>query len=379
MDDVMAVDLDAVVVCSTVGADAEDARFALRELQRNWAPQTRVLVGMTWQAALDLLPDDVQGNVLVLDSTWLSLEKRCLARLQWGLSQGADVALACDSGNPAPMPPMSYATLRGMERYVDGHGVRAVPAAVSDGFRLGLGRVAGWRKHLAGDASVVRVAGAWVHDASGFFASAREEVLPLVPRGLSSLLDVGGGEGGFLSAVKAREPQARTQLVELTEAAASVARARVGVDAVWVGDFADWRPGERYDCISFLDVLEHMRDPERALAHARGLLAEDGCVVMSIPNVGHWSVVADLLEGRWDWAPAGIHCFTHVRFFTRQTVEDMLHRVGLKAQAWMPTRVACPPQWLAQWQTQGQTQGLRVDADALDVYAYVVRAVARER
>ncbi len=375
MDNQMTVELDVVVVCSTTGADAEDARFALRELQRCWSPRTRVLVGMTWQAALALLPDDVQGHVLVLDGTWLSLEKRCLARLQWGLSQGADVALACDSGNPAPMLPVSYATLRGMERYVDLHEVQAMPAEVHEGAKAGLGLVAGWRRRLAGEAAVVRVAGAWVHDASGFFASAREEVLPMVPTGLGSILDVGGGEGGFLVAVKAREPQARTQLVELTEVAASVARTRAGVDAVWVGDFADWQPVDRYDCISFLDVLEHMHDPERALRHARGLLAADGCVVMSIPNVGHWSVVADLLEGRWDWAPAGIHCYTHVRFFTRQTVEDMLHRVGLEVQAWMPTKVPCQPQWLAQW----QTPGLCVDTDALDVYAYVVRAVARAR
>lgn len=366
--------LDWVVIRASSPPDAGDAQFGLRALQTLWSAQTRVLVGMDWAQALALLPADAEGQMLVLDGAWLSVDRRCLEHLDWALGQGADVAQACDSAQPTPMRPVAYATLRGMERFVNLHplAVHPVDGATSTA-KFELGSVAGWRKRQAGDAKVVRVSGAWVHDSSGFFSSAREEMLPLVPPDVCSAVDVGGGEGGFLSALKAKQPQVKTQLVELTEGAAAQARGRVGVDAVWVGDFQTWAPAQRFDCISFLDVIEHMVDPELALRHARSLLTEEGCVVMSIPNVGHWSVVADLLEGRWDWAPSGIHCYTHVRFFTRQSIEDMLARVGLRAVEWMPVVVPGPTEWLDAWR---QSTGLAVDADALNVYAYGVRAVA---
>ena len=369
--------LDWVVIRATCPDDAGDAQFGLRALQTLWPSEARVLVGMDWDAALALVPADAQGHMLVLDGAWLSVESRCLLRLAWALEQGADVAQACDSKRPEPMRPVAYATLRGMERFVDMHavGVHAVDG-VAGPARFELGTLAGWRKRQAGGAQVVRVCGAWVHDSSGFFSSAREEMLPLVPADVRTVLDVGGGEGGFLAALKDRFPDVQTQLVELTEGAAAKARGRPGVDAVWVGDFQDWNPARRFDCISFLDVIEHMVDPERVLRHARSLLTDAGCVVLSIPNAGHWSVVADLLEGRWDWAPSGIHCYTHLRFFTRRTIEDMLARVGLVAVEWLPVVVPGRADWSAQWAGSAQ---LALDVDALDVYAYGVRAVALDR
>lgn len=368
--------LDWVVIRAGNPPDAGDAQFGLRALQTLWTAQTRVLVGMDWTQALALLPADAQGQMLVLDGAWLSVDSRCLERLDWALRQGADVAQACDSSQPEPMQPVAYATLRGMERFVNLHPVAVHPVdAATACARFELGTVAGWRKRQAGTGQVVRVSGAWAHDSSGFFSSAREEMLPLVPTDARTAVDVGGGEGGFLSALKAQQPKIRTQLVELTEGAAAQARGRQGVDAVWVGDFQNWAPDERFDCISFLDVIEHMVDPEQALRHARSLLSDKGCVVMSIPNVGHWSVMADLLEGRWDWAPSGIHCYTHVRFFTRQSIEDMLTRVGLRAEAWLPVVVPGPTEWLGHWQ---QSPGLSVDVSALNVYAYGVRAVVSE-
>jgi hypothetical protein len=60
-----------------------------------------------------------------------------------------------------------------------------------------------------------------------------------------------------------------------------------------------------------------------------------------------------------------------VRFFTRQTIIDMLRRVGLHAQHWETVQVPCPPDWKTQW----HTPRLQLDADSLDVYAYLIRAV----
>ncbi len=352
--------------------DSADARFGMRLLQSLWSSRTRVVSGMTLTEGLALMPaGNDQDLVLWVESPWISPDRNCLARLHMALSLGADIAWACDSENPAPMPAPGYATMRGMERFVAEHPVRSVPVAADHAAKFGLAGRAGWQRYLAGTAQAVRVAGAWVHDASGYFGCERREVLPLLPTGMQKMLDVGGGEGGFLSAVKAAYPDVFTQLVELAPGAAAIARTRPGIDQVWVGSFFDWQTSDRYDCISFLDVLEHLVDPEQALLHAKSLLSPTGAIVMSLPNVGHWSVVADLLEGRWDWAPAGIHCYTHVRFFTQQTIKDMLLRVGIKAAVWETVKLPCPSNWIAQW----NTPGLRLHRDSLDIHAYLIRAV----
>ncbi len=359
-----------VVIQSPSHAGADDARFALRELQRQWSADTRVLVGMGWREALDVLPPDLSGPVLVLRGVMLTLESRCLERLALALEQGADVALACDSSAPAPMPAPSYATVRGMERFVDAHAPSLHDAGADGQAAVELCTLQGLVRRRDGQARVFKVSGAWAHDAANYFGSDRAEAVPLLPAGLTSLLDVGGGEGAFLAAAKAAHPQLRTTLVELTADASRVARSRPGVDAVWSGNFLDWQTEQRFDCVSFLDVLEHIVDPEQALRRACMLLSPAGSVLLSIPNVGHASVVADLIEGRWDWAPVGIHCYSHVRFFTRNTIEQMLQRVGLQPSLWHEVRVPCPPHWLERW----GSPGLQLDPTSLEVYAYLVRA-----
>jgi O-antigen biosynthesis protein len=69
---------------------------------------------------------------------------------------------------------------------------------------------------------------------------------------------------------------------------------------VWAGDIEDLDleiPPGSFDAIDCADVLEHLREPARVLKQIRGWLAPDGCIVASIPNVRHRSVVRPLLEG----------------------------------------------------------------------------------
>jgi 2-polyprenyl-3-methyl-5-hydroxy-6-metoxy-1,4-benzoquinol methylase len=91
-------------------------------------------------------------------------------------------------------------------------------------------------------------------------------------------------------------------------------------------------PGE-FDAILFGDVLEHLIDPSEALARVRPWLSERGVVVASVPNLGHWSIVADLLEGRFDYVPYSILSGTHVRFFTRRTVEELFEACGYRVES----------------------------------------------
>mgnify|MGYP002655326185 CR=1 FL=1 len=121
-------------------------------------------------------------------------------------------------------------------------------------------------------------------------------------------------------------------------------------------------------------MLEHTTDPLSWLQRARQLLASGGAVITSIPNVGHWSVVADLLEGRWDYAPVGIHCITHLRFFTRHGIEDLFAQAGFAIDSIEATVVPPPPWWNLAGLQNATSNMLDIQADKLNAYAYAVRA-----
>lgn len=84
-----------------------------------------------------------------------------------------------------------------------------------------------------------------------------------------------------------------------------------------------------FDVVVFGDVLEHLRDPLTVLRRATRLLAPGGTVVASIPNVAHGSVRLALLHGRFDYQPLGLLDFSHLRFFTKASIETLFADAGL--------------------------------------------------
>jgi len=162
----------------------------------------------------------------------------------------------------------------------------------------------------------------------GYYGLARTEMLELLPAGIKSLLDVGCGEGAFLDACRQRLPNLRLSGIEPTEEPASRARAR-GLD-VTTGSFPDdLPPSERFDCIVFNDVLEHLVDPWAALQTAGERLSDEGWVVASIPNIRNLETMLALVRhGAWDYVDAGVLDRTHLRFFTRSTILALFEGAG---------------------------------------------------
>jgi len=120
---------------------------------------------------------------------------------------------------------------------------------------------------------------------------------------------------------------------------AQAARARERLDQVLVGDAETltlpFPPGV-FDCIICADVLEHLRDPWAFLARIRPLLAAQGLLLASIPNVQFVQVLWELVQGRWAYQPAGILDRTHLRFFTRREFRRALRAAGFQDAAWHP-------------------------------------------
>jgi O-antigen biosynthesis protein len=93
-------------------------------------------------------------------------------------------------------------------------------------------------------------------------------------------------------------------------------------------DLSEMLGDEAFDVIVFGDTLEHLKDPLRTLDRLEPFLRLEGYVVASIPNVAHGSVRLALMQGKFQYSPLGLLDDTHLRFFTRESVEQLFEDAG---------------------------------------------------
>jgi O-antigen biosynthesis protein len=148
--------------------------------------------------------------------------------------------------------------------------------------------------------------------------------------GSKRVLDVGCATGYLAQALVERG--CTVSGVEFDAEAAEEARPhleRLVIGDLEAMDLPEAFGDDRFDVVVFGDVLEHLKDPLPVLRGARKLLADGGSVVASIPNIAHGSVRLALLAGRFDYQPLGLLDSTHIRFFTRSSVEDLFREAGM--------------------------------------------------
>ncbi|HEV7763810.1 MAG TPA: class I SAM-dependent methyltransferase [Thermoanaerobaculia bacterium] len=194
--------------------------------------------------------------------------------------------------------------------------------------------------------------GTLIHRWASLRGQTRHDLLDRISLDAKSILEFGCGEAPLGEALKKRQ-KCRVVGVELDRQAAAIARKRI--DDVYCGDVREIVAllHERFDCIVGGDIIEHLDEPWSFLAELRRISAPGGQLLLSLPNVANASVVGDLLQGRFDYVYMGLTCVGHLRFFTRQTVAEMLNIAGWEV-------VAIEPQSLAQTKEQTQLlEGLR--------------------
>lgn len=143
----------------------------------------------------------------------------------------------------------------------------------------------------------------------------------MVPQG-AKVLDLGCGSGA-LGQYLAQTRQCTSDGVTLSEAEAAHARPhyrRVEVADLEAADLVQMFAGQRYDAIICADVLEHLKRPELVLAACREMLANDGKLLISVPNAGYSGLIAELLHGEFLYREEGLLDRTHLRFFTRRSL-----------------------------------------------------------
>jgi len=145
----------------------------------------------------------------------------------------------------------------------------------------------------------------------------------------SSVLDVGAADGSMARTLG--QMGCRVWGVEFDPDSAALARAwceEVVEGDVEQLDFAATFQ-EKFDVVLFLDVLEHLKDPLSVLRRAQQVLADGGHMVISLPNVAHSAMRAQLLSGRFAYTEVGLLDQTHLRFFDPISVRQFLRDAGL--------------------------------------------------
>src|SRR3989344_7324364 len=87
---------------------------------------------------------------------------------------------------------------------------------------------------------------------------------------------------------------------------------------------------DTFDYILLLDVLEHLKNPEKLLKLLKKYLNRDGEIIVSVPNIAFISLRLSHMAGKFDYKKTGIMDESHLHFYTKKTLIDLITKCGLK-------------------------------------------------
>ena len=170
-----------------------------------------------------------------------------------------------------------------------------------------------------------------------YYNNVREDLIFLMPHNPNQrVLEIGAGAGDTIVSIKERK----------------LAKEVVGVDLFRLKDTNQSNPlidqfivldVERndlqleknyFDTIICGDVLEHLVDPWLVVKKLTAYLKPGGSFIISVPNIRNYNSLFKIVaKGTFDYDPAGgILDKTHLRFFCRKNVSQLMDTPELKVQ-----------------------------------------------
>lgn len=163
----------------------------------------------------------------------------------------------------------------------------------------------------------------------------RADIISLITIKPKLVLDVGCSNGVFLEFAKKKLGANFTTGIECDHELIHEARQKADeiveadLDYLDVGVLGE----RRFDLIVLADVLEHTKDPVSVLREVLKAATENAEIIISLPNIQHWTAIKNLIGGVWPQRERGLFDKTHLRFFTLRSIVDLAAECGLQIES----------------------------------------------
>jgi SAM-dependent methyltransferase len=192
-----------------------------------------------------------------------------------------------------------------------------------------------------------------------YYHNADLRIVQAVPPGALSILDIAAGQGRLGEVLKHVCPGRTVVGVTTDDNAADVSAGRL--DRVFFGDIEndafDLAP-QSFDAIVADDVLARCASPHAVLERLRPLLQPGGCLIASLPNMQHWSIVDRLLRGDLQRQDEGLLSRQHRHYFAVSNIIKLFLDAGYLPRIVDRRSSPSPAQWLERMHAASTRQGL---------------------
>ena len=174
----------------------------------------------------------------------------------------------------------------------------------------------------------------------GYFAHTRQDIVSLVPRNPDQkVLEVGAGACNTILCLKQAGLAKEVMGVELVPLAGSNQDHEL-IDHFQVADIRSEKiraQKKSFDVIICADILEHLDDPWSTLKMLTEYLKDDGVMILSLPNIREWKNLYKIVfKGDFAYQEEGIMDRTHLRFFCRKNIIQLVQSSGLQVDLITP-------------------------------------------
>ena len=164
-----------------------------------------------------------------------------------------------------------------------------------------------------------------------YYISPRLDLINLIQEDTNkplNVLELGCGCGATMAKVKSYYPHATTYAVEIVDTAAGLANTFGDVICGDVENMTFPYQEDFFDCCLMGDVLEHLHEPKLVLQNLKKHLKKGGKIILSMPNMKHWSVMVPLLtKDVFPYANSGLLDTTHLKMYTLNEIKKLVINV----------------------------------------------------
>src|SRR5680860_21909 len=89
---------------------------------------------------------------------------------------------------------------------------------------------------------------------------------------------------------------------------------------------------KKFDVIYATSLIEHLKEPGIFLQSIKNVIKPNGKIIISTPNISHWTIIKELLKGEFRYKEYGILDETHLHFFTIKSLKSLLIENGYKIE-----------------------------------------------